>query len=148
VAAPLAAYVPAVQSGNQVYVSGQLPISDGTLLATGKVGADISTAAAKELAQRCGLNALAAVDALVGLDRVTRVVKVVGFGASTARASPPRALTPRALTPRVLIKERHAKSCLIRVDTRACIFLINPAGSCGRGERAADGARCLGRPRL
>jgi enamine deaminase RidA (YjgF/YER057c/UK114 family) len=82
VAAPLAAYVPAVQSGNQVYVSGQLPISDGTLLATGKVGADISTVQAKELAQRCGLNALAAVDALVGLDRVTRVVKVVGFVAS------------------------------------------------------------------
>jgi enamine deaminase RidA (YjgF/YER057c/UK114 family) len=82
VAAPLAAYVPAVQSGNHVYVSGQLPIVDGELLATGKVGADVTPERATELARQCGLNALAAVDAAVGLDRVTRVVKVVGFVAS------------------------------------------------------------------
>jgi enamine deaminase RidA (YjgF/YER057c/UK114 family) len=79
---PVAAYVPAVQSGNQVYVSGQLPMADGQLLATGKVGADVSPERAKELAQRCALNALASIDALVGLDRVVRVVKVVGFVAS------------------------------------------------------------------
>ena len=82
VAVPVAAYVPAVRTGNHVYVSGQLPIADGALLATGKVGADVSPEAAKELAARCALNGLAAVDALVGLDRVTRVVKVVGFVAS------------------------------------------------------------------
>jgi enamine deaminase RidA (YjgF/YER057c/UK114 family) len=79
---PVAAYVPAVQTGNHVYVSGQLPLVDGALLATGKVGAEVSAETAKELAARCALNALAAIDALVGLDRVSRVVKVVGFVAS------------------------------------------------------------------
>jgi enamine deaminase RidA (YjgF/YER057c/UK114 family) len=79
---PVAAYVPAVQSGNVVYVSGQLPMADGKLIATGKLGADVNPELGKELAQRCALNALAAVDALVGLDRVRRVVKVVGFVAS------------------------------------------------------------------
>ena len=80
---PVASYVPAVQSGNMVYVSGQLPIDGGTLLATGKVDADVTPADANLLAQRCALNALAAIDALVGLVRVVRVVKVVGFVAST-----------------------------------------------------------------
>ena len=79
---PLAAYVPAVRTGNLVYVSGQVPMADGQLLATGKVGADIDPDRAKELAARCALNALAAMDALVGLDRVVRVVKVVGFVAA------------------------------------------------------------------
>jgi enamine deaminase RidA (YjgF/YER057c/UK114 family) len=79
---PLAAYVPAVQSGNLVYVSGQLPIVDGQLLATGQVGAGVSPEQAKDLAQQCALNALAAVDALVGLERVAKVVKLVGFVAS------------------------------------------------------------------
>jgi enamine deaminase RidA (YjgF/YER057c/UK114 family) len=81
---PVAAYVPAVQSGSHVYVSGQLPVADGQLLATGKVGADVSPEQAKELAARCALNALAAVDALVGLERVAKIVKVVGFVASAA----------------------------------------------------------------
>jgi enamine deaminase RidA (YjgF/YER057c/UK114 family) len=84
VAPPLAAYVPAVRSGHHVYVSGQLPIVDGTLVATGKVGDSISVEQATELARRCALNALAAVDALVGLDQVAQVVKVVGFVASAA----------------------------------------------------------------
>jgi enamine deaminase RidA (YjgF/YER057c/UK114 family) len=79
---PVAAYVPAVQTGNYVYVSGQLPLVDGALPVTGKVGAEVSPEAAKELAARCALNGLAAIDALVGLDRVVRVVKVVGFVAS------------------------------------------------------------------
>ncbi len=79
---PAAAYIPAVRSGNHVYVSGQLPMADGKLLATGKVGADVSPEQAKELAARCALNAIAAIEALVGLDRVVRVVKVVGFVAS------------------------------------------------------------------
>ena len=82
VAPPLAAYVPAVQTGNHVYVSGQLPLVDGQLLATGKVGADVTAEAAKDLAKQCALNALGAVEALVGLARVVRVVKVVGFVAS------------------------------------------------------------------
>jgi enamine deaminase RidA (YjgF/YER057c/UK114 family) len=79
---PVAAYVPAVRSGNHVYVSGQLPMAFGKLLATGKVGADVTADEAKQLAASCALNALAAVDALVGLANVTQVVKVGGFVAS------------------------------------------------------------------
>ena len=79
---PLAAYVPAVQTGNHVYVSGQVPVANGEVLATGKVGAEVTPERAKELAARCALNGLAAVDALVGLERIVRVVKVVGFVAS------------------------------------------------------------------
>ncbi|WDZ85746.1 RidA family protein [Micromonospora cathayae] len=79
---PVASYVPAVQSGQTVYVSGQLPIADGKLLATGKVGGGVSAEQAKDLAQRCGLNALAAIDALVGLENVVKVVKLTGFVAS------------------------------------------------------------------
>ncbi|MEV6926930.1 RidA family protein [Dactylosporangium sp. NPDC051485] len=79
---PVAAYVPAVQTGNHVYVSGQLPIVDGALLATGLVGADVSPEEAKELARRSAVNVLAAVEALVGLGRVAKAVKIVGFVAS------------------------------------------------------------------
>ncbi|MGW0159924.1 RidA family protein [Mycobacterium sp. NPDC003323] len=82
VVAPLAAYVPAVRTGNLVYTAGQLPIRDGELLATGKVGAEVTPDEAKELARVCGLNALAAVHSLVGIDAVVRVVKAVGFVAS------------------------------------------------------------------
>lgn len=82
VAAPLAAYVPAVRSGDHVYTSGQLPMVEGSLAQTGKVGADVTPEQGKELARTCALNALAAIDALVGLDAVKRVVKVVGFVAS------------------------------------------------------------------
>lgn len=82
VVAPLAAYVPAVRTGNLVYTAGQLPIQAGDLLATGKVGAEITPEQGKELARVCGLNALAAVHALVGIDSVVRLVKVVGFVAS------------------------------------------------------------------
>lgn len=83
VAAPLAAYVPAVRSGPYVYTSGQLPLVDGELAATGKVGAGVTPEDGKELARTCVLNALAAVQAEVGdLARVVRVVKVVGFVAS------------------------------------------------------------------
>jgi enamine deaminase RidA (YjgF/YER057c/UK114 family) len=84
VAKPVAAYVPAVRTGSYVYTSGQLPMVDGVLAETGKVGAEVSPERAKELAQICGLNALAAVRSVVGdLSAVTRVVKVVGFVAST-----------------------------------------------------------------
>lgn len=82
VAAPLAAYVPAVRTGNLVYTAGQLPFEAGKLVQTGKVGAGISPEEGKALARLCALNALAAVDSLVGLESVTQVVKVVGFVAS------------------------------------------------------------------
>ncbi|MHC0431971.1 RidA family protein [Streptomyces sp. O3] len=80
---PLAAYQPAVRSGAYVYTSGQLPMVEGKLPVTGKVGAEVTPDEAKELARTCGLNALAAVKSVVGdLDRIARVVKVVGFVAS------------------------------------------------------------------
>jgi enamine deaminase RidA (YjgF/YER057c/UK114 family) len=79
---PLAAYVPAVRSGDLVFTSGQLPLVEGRLLATGKVGAEVSAEDAVDLAKQCALNALAAVHALVGLDEVANVVKVVGFVSS------------------------------------------------------------------
>jgi enamine deaminase RidA (YjgF/YER057c/UK114 family) len=82
VAAPVAAYVPAVRTGSLVYTSGQLPFVAGTLPATGKVGGEIGPDEAKAYARTCALNALAAVDSLVGLDSITRIVKVVGFVAS------------------------------------------------------------------
>ena len=82
VVAPLASYVPAVRTGNLVYTAGQLPLEDGKLAHTGKVGAEVDPEDGKALARICVLNALAAVDALVGIDAVSRVVKVVGFVAS------------------------------------------------------------------
>ena len=84
VAAPVAAYVPAVRSGNHVFTSGQLPMREGQLMLTGKVGGEVSQDEAVECARQCGLNALAAVRAEVGeLSVVCRVVKVVVFVAST-----------------------------------------------------------------
>jgi enamine deaminase RidA (YjgF/YER057c/UK114 family) len=84
VAPPLAAYVPAVRTGDYVYTSGQLPLVDGKLLATGKVGGQIPVAEASALARICALNALAAVASVAGgLSAVRRIVKVTGFVAST-----------------------------------------------------------------
>ncbi|MFC7218100.1 RidA family protein [Streptomyces polyrhachis] len=83
VAAPLASYVPAVRTGDYVYTAGQLPMVDGSLHVTGKVGAEVTPEEAKRLAERCALNALAAIKSVIGdLDKVKRVVKVVGFVAS------------------------------------------------------------------
>jgi enamine deaminase RidA (YjgF/YER057c/UK114 family) len=82
VVAPLAAYVPAVRTGNLVYTAGQLPMTAGELSVTGKVGTEVPPELAHSLARVCALNALAAVHSLVGIDSVTRVVKVVGFVAS------------------------------------------------------------------
>jgi enamine deaminase RidA (YjgF/YER057c/UK114 family) len=80
---PVAAYVPVVRDGALVFTSGQLPMVDGALAATGKVGAEVDADAAKALAETCALNAIAAIKSEVGdLDKVSRVVKVVGFVAS------------------------------------------------------------------
>ena len=81
---PVAAYVPAVRSGDLVFTSGQLPMVEGQLPAVGKVGALVTPEQGKELARTCALNALAAIEALVGLDSVVRIVKVVGYVASVA----------------------------------------------------------------
>ena len=84
VAAPVAAYIPAIRSGNHVYTSGQLPMRDGRLLHTGAVGGVVSQAEAVECARQCALNALAAIKAEVGeLAAVKQIVKVVVFVAST-----------------------------------------------------------------
>jgi enamine deaminase RidA (YjgF/YER057c/UK114 family) len=79
---PLAAYVPAIVSGNYVFTAGQLPFVDGVLPDTGKVGSDVTPERAAELAAISALNMLAAVKSVVDLDSVVRVVKVVGFVAS------------------------------------------------------------------
>ena len=83
VAAPAANYLPAVRTGQYVYTAGQLPVEAGTLPATGKVGAEVSPEDAQRYARTCALNALAAIHGLVGIDSVVRVVKVVGFVASS-----------------------------------------------------------------
>ena len=81
---PVAAYIPAMVTGNLVFTSGQLPMVEGALPTTGKVGANVQPEVAKELARICVLNGLAAARSAIGsLDRITRVVKVVGFVAST-----------------------------------------------------------------
>lgn len=80
---PVASYVPATVTGNLVFVSGQLPFADGALPATGKVGAEVSAEDAQGYARTCALNALAAAESVIGsLDRVTRIVKMLGFVAS------------------------------------------------------------------
>jgi len=85
---PLAAYIPAVQSGNLVFTSGQLPMIAGSLAETGKVGGSVSPERAKELATVCALNALAAVKTVIGdLDKIKRIVKVVGFVSSVPEFS-------------------------------------------------------------
>ena len=83
VAAPVAAYVPAVRTGNYVYTSGQLPFVDGKLQGTGKVGEGVAVDEAAGLARTCALNALAAVASVAGgLDAITRIVKVTCFVSS------------------------------------------------------------------
>jgi len=78
-AAPVAAYVPAVKSGNLVFTAGQLPMVDGKLLKEGKVGREVTAEKAKELAQVCALNALAAISLVADLDQIERVIRVGGF---------------------------------------------------------------------
>lgn len=83
VAPPQAAYLPALRTGNYVYTAGQLPMVDGKLMMTGKVGADVGAEEAAGLARVCALNALAAVVSVTGrLSAVQRIVKVTGFVAS------------------------------------------------------------------
>ncbi len=84
VAKPVAAYVPAIRTGNYVYTSGQLPMRDGQVSVTGKVGGEVSAEEAYDAAQQCALNALAAIRSVTGdLSRVVRVVKLVAFVSST-----------------------------------------------------------------
>jgi enamine deaminase RidA (YjgF/YER057c/UK114 family) len=121
VAAPVAAYVPAVRTGNYVYVSGQLPLVDGKLQATGKVGASIGAQEAAALARICALNGLAAAaSAAGGLDAITRIVKVTCFVASAPT------FTGQA-----------------QVANGASEFLIEVLGDAGRHARSAIGLAVL-----
>jgi len=83
VAKPVAAYIPAVRSGNHVFTAGQLPLRSGEMITTGKVGDQVTPEQAAECAQQCALNALAAIGAEVPLEQVRRIVKLVVFVAST-----------------------------------------------------------------
>jgi enamine deaminase RidA (YjgF/YER057c/UK114 family) len=121
VTAPVAAYVPAVRTGNHVYTSGQLPMVDGKLRATGKVGSDVSPSDAAGLARVCALNALAAAaEAAGGLSAISRIVKVTGFVASAP------SFTGQA-----------------QVVNGASEFLIEVFGDAGRHARSAVGMAVL-----
>ena len=121
VAPPVAAYVPAVRTGNHVYVSGQLPIVDGELLATGKVGASLGAEEAAALARICALNGLAAAaEAAGGLEAIARIVKVTCFVASAPSFT--------------------AQS---QVANGASEFLIEVLGDAGRHARSAIGMAAL-----
>ena len=121
VATPVAAYVPAVRTGNYVYVSGQLPIVDGKLQATGKVGASVGTEEAAALARVCALNGLAAAaGAAGGLDAITRIVKITCFVASAP------SFTGQA-----------------QVANGASEFLIQVLGDAGKHARSAIGMAVL-----
>jgi enamine deaminase RidA (YjgF/YER057c/UK114 family) len=78
-AAPVAAYVPAVKSGNLVFTAGQLPVADGKLVLTGKVGSDVTPEDAKKMAEICALNALAAISLVADIDQIEKIVRVGGF---------------------------------------------------------------------
>ena len=78
-AAPVAAYVPAVKTGNLVFTAGQLPIVDGKVVVTGKVGDEVTPEQAKDMAQICALNALAAISLVVDIDQIERIIRVGGF---------------------------------------------------------------------
>jgi enamine deaminase RidA (YjgF/YER057c/UK114 family) len=78
-AAPVAAYVPAVRTGNLVFTAGQLPLVDGKIPFVGKVGSDVTPEQAKDMAQICALNALAAISLVADVDQIERIVRVGGF---------------------------------------------------------------------
>jgi enamine deaminase RidA (YjgF/YER057c/UK114 family) len=78
-AAPVAAYVPAVRTGNLVFTAGQLPLVDGKIPFVGKVGSDVTPEQAKDMAQVCALNALAAISLVADINQIEKIVRVGGF---------------------------------------------------------------------
>ena len=78
-AKPVAAYVPAIRTGNIVFTAGQLPLVNGAMSATGKVGDKVTIEEAKKLAEVCALNALAAVETVADVNKIVKVVRVVGY---------------------------------------------------------------------
>jgi enamine deaminase RidA (YjgF/YER057c/UK114 family) len=88
---PVAAYVPAVKTGNLVFVAGQLPLVDGKIAKEGKVGKEVTPEEAKEMAELCALNALAAISLVADIDQIEKIVRVGGFvnGIAGFTAIPP-----------------------------------------------------------
>lgn len=120
-AAPAANYVPSLKTGNQLFVSGQLPMADGKLKITGKLGAETDLEAGKEAAKLCAINLLAQAKAATGdLNKVVRLVKIVGFVNSTAEFTD---------QPQVI--------------NGASDFLVEAMGDAGRHARSAVGAASL-----
>jgi enamine deaminase RidA (YjgF/YER057c/UK114 family) len=78
-AKPVAAYVPAVRTGSLIFTAGQLPLQDGQMVATGKVGQEVDVDQAKKLAEICALNCLAAVETIVPIEKISRIIRVVGY---------------------------------------------------------------------
>jgi len=131
VAKPVAAYVPAVRSGNQVFTSGQLPMRAGELIATGKVGTEVTEEEAYACAQQCALNAIAAINAEVGdLSMVKRIVKVVVFVASAPDYTG---------QPNDRLVQGFSSIQPIAKRVYACQF---PSGPCAR-RSGWQGRRCL-----
>ncbi len=81
---PVAAYVPAIRTGNLIFTAGQLPLVNGQMVATGKVGQEVDVEQAKKLAEICAVNCLAAVETIVPIERIFRIVRVVGYVNGTA----------------------------------------------------------------
>jgi enamine deaminase RidA (YjgF/YER057c/UK114 family) len=78
-AKPVAAYVPAIRTGSLIFTAGQLPLIDGQMVAVGKVGGEVEVGQAKKLAEVCALNCLAAVETIVPIEKITRIIRVVGY---------------------------------------------------------------------
>ena len=120
-AAPAANYVPFAQSGKLILTSGQLPLSEGKLVATGLLGRELDVAAGREAAKHCAINVLAQLQAATGdLERIARLVKITVFVASTADFT-----------------EQHL------VANGASDFLIEVLGEAGRHARSAVGMASL-----
>lgn len=118
---PVAAYVPAVQTGNLIFTSGQLPMVNGELKAKGQVGGDVAVEAAYEAARACAINCLAVVKSMCGdLDRVKRIVKVVGF-----------------------VNSAPGFNAQPKVVNGASEFLVEVFGEAGKHARSAVGAAGL-----
>ncbi len=150
---PLAAYVPAVRTGNYVYTSGQIPVIEGQLIATGKVGAEVGAHEAAALARTCALNALAAAVSVAGsLSNIRRIVKVTGFVAS----APDFTGQPQVVNgaSELLIDVfgdagRHARSAVgmavlpldapVEIELIAEVGPAGPGGPLGPEDAGADG---------
>jgi enamine deaminase RidA (YjgF/YER057c/UK114 family) len=147
VATPAGSYVPAIRTGTQVYTAGQLPLADGKLLATGKVGEAVTAEEAVALARTCALNALAAAaSAAGGLSAITRIIKVTGFVASAPGfTGQPQVVNGASdlLTEVFGDRGKHARSAVgvavLPMDAPVEVELIAEVSGTGAGTGAGGG---------